>query len=81
MNVSFIFRMLRSIFEFLATYETTFDPQKGQKNLKIERSVQKMNEMIFLQTKKERRERNVLLQRTEMNVENESFFLKERKRT
>ena len=33
MNVSFIFRTFRSIFEFLATYETPFDPKKGQKKL------------------------------------------------
>ena len=33
MNVSFIFRTFRSIFEFLVTYETTFDPKKGQKKL------------------------------------------------
>ena len=81
MNVSFIFRTFRLIFEFLATYETTFDPQKGQKNLKIERSVQKMKKSFFLQTKKERREWNVLLYWTEKNVENELFFCTERKRT
>jgi len=31
--------LFRSFFEFLATYETTFDPQKGQKNIKIKRNV------------------------------------------
>ena len=43
----------RSIFEFLATYETTFDPQKGKKKLK--------NQTKRSKTKKERREQNVLL--------------------
>ena len=67
MNISFIFRTFRSIFEFLATCETTFDPQKGKKNSKIERNVRKMNVTFFSRQKK--------------NVENETFFLKERKRT
>ena len=74
MNISFFFRTFPSIFEFLATYKTTFDPQKGKKNSKIKRNVRKMNETFFLQTKKERRERNVLLYWMEMNIENESFF-------
>ena len=59
MNISFIFRTFRSIFEFLATYETTFDPKKGQKNSKIEPNVQKMNGTFIFQRKNERRERNV----------------------
>ena len=81
MNVSFIFRTFRSIFKFLATYEATFDPQKGQKNSKIERNVRKMNATFFLKPKKERRERNVHFQWTEMNVENETFIFNERKWT
>ena len=47
MSVLFIFRMFRWIFEFLATYETTFDPQKGQKKLEN-------------QTKRSKNEQNVL---------------------
>jgi len=45
MNVPFIFRTFRSIFEFLATYETTFDPQNGQKKLenRTERSKNERN--------------------------------------
>jgi len=68
------------LFDFWV-YETTFDPKKGQKNSKNERNVRKMNETFFLQTKKERRERNILFKRTEKNVKNELFFYKERKRT
>jgi len=68
MNVSFIFRTFRSIFEFLATYETTFDPQKGQKKLKN-------------RTKRSKNERNVLFTEQKMNAENETFFLKEQIRT
>ena len=78
MNVLFIFRTFRSIFEFLATYETTFDPQKGQKNSKIERNVQKMNETFFLQTKKEHRERNVLLYVLNVNERRERIVLLKR---
>ena len=92
MNVSFIFRTFGSIFEFLATYETTFDPQKGQKKLenRTKRSKNERNVLFtvkkwtqrmkhsFAKNRNERRERNVLLQRTEMNVENETLFWKER---
>ena len=67
MNVSFIFRTFRSIFEFLATYETTFDPQKGQKK------TQKSNE-----TFKKWRKRSFYRQKK--NVENKTFFCTERKR-
>ena len=47
MNVLFIFRTFSLIFDFLATYETTFDPQKGKKNLKIELNGIKMNETFI----------------------------------
>ena len=74
MNVSFIFRMYCSIFEFLATYETTFDPQKGKKKLENRTKRSKNEQNVLFTDKKERRERNVLFKRTEKNVENESFF-------
>ena len=75
MNVSFIFRTFHSIFEFLAAYETTLDPQKGQKKTqKSNETFEKWMKRSFYRQKKLSRERNVLLNWMEMNVENESFF-------
>ena len=52
MNVSFIFRTFSSIFEFLATYETTFDPQKGQKKLENQTKRSKNERNVFFTDKK-----------------------------
>ena len=49
--------------------------------LKRERYVLFRSFLEFIETQKERKERNVLLQRTEKNGKNAPFFLKERKRT
>ena len=80
MNVSFVFWTFCSIFEFLATYETTFDPQKGQNKLENRTKRSKNERNVLFTDKKERREQNVLFKRTEKNVENESFFKKKRKK-
>ena len=67
MNVLFSFWTFRSIFEFLATYETTFDPKKAKKTRKSNETFEKWTKRSFYSEK--------------MNVENETFISTERKWT
>jgi hypothetical protein len=71
-------------FEFFAIFEPLLTPKRpffGFLGSFLGPNLTQKNETFFLKNGKERRERNVLLQRTEKNVENETFFCKERKRT